>query len=150
MVVKSLKYSFILFSWTSWCDQLLSWCNSVFTCTVCIVVLHLAPACYYLTLVCYLLTLVMWHLTGYLLSLLFLLYVQWLWSYTPEYLYLRKPLHHHITHLYLNPEEWRVELNATRSKVSHHTRGWGHLLVFVGATSGYPHRILIAPVTRNA
>ena len=43
-----------------------------------------------------------------------------------------------------------MELIATRSKVSHHTRGGAHLLVFVGATSRYPHRVLFAPDTRNA
>jgi len=48
MIVKNLKYSFTLFSWTNWHDRLLDWrCNSVFTYTACIVVLHLTPACYH-------------------------------------------------------------------------------------------------------
>jgi len=43
-----------------------------------------------------------------------------------------------------------VALSATRSKVSHQTCGGGHLLVSVGATSRYLHRVLFAPITRNA
>jgi len=52
--------------------------------------------------------------------------------------------------MYRNPEGWRVKLSATRSKVPHHTRGRGHLLVSMGATSRYPHRVLFAPITHNA
>jgi len=48
---------------------------------------------------------------------------------------------------FLNSEGWRVELSATWSKVPHHKRGGGHLLVSMGATSRYPHLVLFAPVT---
>ena len=41
----------------------------------------------------------------------------------------------HSCYLDIEERHVHVELSATRRKVSHHTRGGGHLLVYVGATS---------------
>ena len=43
-----------------------------------------------------------------------------------------------------------MELSVTQSKVAHHRYSGGHLLVSVGDTSRYPHRVLFAPVTQIA